>query len=235
MAHRITLLMFKLSSITLISFATADVHAGIGLSCESAQRFQVSSIYMERNDTDDDVEVVVQVKGGDTGIRSFLLMSPTGKIIYQLSAATDARGVRELEFESPEPSDIELVKAAYPEGPYSFHATTVDGQQLCGSHWLTHTLPKPALIVAPSHDEIVPLESLTVVWIAVSTATGYTLELENERSGQELSIQISAEETTFSIPAEWLEANTSYKIGVMVKNQDGNKIQFESSFSTSIN
>ncbi len=82
---------------------------------------------MEQNATDGDAEVVITDVGGNEGLSQLTITDPDEKQIITYSVPeTSTLGIREFNFESPEP-ELEAVKEAYPEGIYTFEATTFAG------------------------------------------------------------------------------------------------------------
>ena len=104
--------------------------------------FSLASVYLEQNVTDGDVEVVFQAAGESDGLASLQVVSPDGRTVIDFTAPDPSTlGMRSFRIESPEPEDVDALKAAYPEGIYEFAGRTSSGVTLVGKSTLSHTLP----------------------------------------------------------------------------------------------
>ncbi|HEU5305469.1 MAG TPA: hypothetical protein VFU40_12545, partial [Gemmatimonadales bacterium] len=107
--------------------------------------FAVASVRFEQNATDQDVEVVFEVKGGKDGLAKLVVVAPDGRTVIDVTAPdASTLGIRQFRFESPEPPDAAQLRAAYPEGVYTVTGTTAGGQTLRGASTLHHKLPPAA-------------------------------------------------------------------------------------------
>src|SRR5690242_14538503 len=64
--------------------------------------FSVASVHLEQNTTDEDMEVVFEVKGGQDGLAELSVVSPDGRPVVAFRAADESTlGIRQFRFESP--------------------------------------------------------------------------------------------------------------------------------------
>lgn len=210
------------------AIATADGHD------EEDQGFEEVSVHFERNATDGDVEVVFKVKGGDEGLAKLEIAGPDGRTVVDFRAPdASTLGMRQLEFESPEPPDAAAVKAAYPEGAYTFSAETVGGERLEAISSLSHRLPGIVSFVRPTREEEeVASEGLRIRWSAVSGVVGYIVELEQEDLGVALEVLLPARSTSFAVPRGLLVPGVEYDLGIGTVSKEGNLSFVETSFTT---
>jgi hypothetical protein len=134
--------------------------------------FPVAFVQFEQNATDGDVEVVFEVKGGDDGLTELVVVSPDGRTVVDFKApGSSTFGMKQFRFETPEPSDVESLKAAYPEGVYEFYGKDSSGAKFDGKSTLSHRLPATATFTNPVPGaEDVPVKDLEITWkVAVGT------------------------------------------------------------------
>src|SRR4029077_15749925 len=68
-----------------------------------ASQFTTAILRFEYNATDKDVEVVIEVKGGNEGLTKLTVVSPDGRNIIDVTAPeANSLGLRHFTFESPE-------------------------------------------------------------------------------------------------------------------------------------
>ncbi|MCG8607857.1 hypothetical protein MJD09_23085 [bacterium] len=134
----------------------------LGKEPDTPSSFETATVHFEQNATDGDVEVVFEVIGGDKGLAQLTILAPDGRTVVDFKAPDPSTmGIRSFRFESPEPTDIEGLKAAYPEGAYHFTGATSDGHQFNGESTLNHRLPEIASFVQPEPKaEAVNVEAL---------------------------------------------------------------------------
>lgn len=198
------------------------------------QEFEIATIKVETNATDDDTEVVIIAKGGDDGFRRFSVRSPDGRdVVSVFSLDRSVMGQRELLFESPEPPG-EAILAAYPEGKYRFKGQTHEGVRFEGSARLSHQMPAPTVILWPADESTVSTQALTIQWSAVPGVSQYLLELENESADPEqaLSFNLPPGATSFEVPASLLSAGAGYQLSLGTVAANGNIVFVESGFAT---
>ena len=101
--------------------------------------FATATVHFEQNATDGDVEVVFEAKGGDEGLAKLTVTASDGRTVIDFTASDPSTmGIRSFRFESPEPKDVEGLKAAYPEGDYTFSGATSAGGKFHGKSTLNH-------------------------------------------------------------------------------------------------
>jgi hypothetical protein len=205
------------------------------ISAEAAETFDTAEIYVEKNATDADTEVVIEAVGGDEGLCHFRVIAPGGREVFHFdSTDRTSGGLREFLVESPEPPG-DAILAAYPEGLYRFRGRTCDGQAFASADWLSHRLPAATVITWPRADsEVDGSDGIVVEWSPVSGIVGYILELENESVDpeQSLTVNLPANATRFRIPAHWIARGADYQVGVATVARDGNVVFAEIEFKT---
>ena len=182
----------------------------------------------------DSSEVVFEIKAGDEGLISLDIISPSGKSIGNFSApeASDM-GIRQFKFESPEPSDVDALKDAYPAGIYTITAMSTTGDEFRSEVVLTHELPELTSFVNPQADaEDVDYINLIIKWAPVENVDGYFMELDQEDSGINLQVTLPGSVNMFAVPPELLKPDTEYVLGIGTISEDGNISVIETSFST---
>lgn len=201
-----------------------------------ASDFEFVTIIVERNDTDGDTEIVVEAKpDSDDGLRRFTVRSPSNKKVVDVKSARRVFGMREFAFESPEPAG-EAILAAYPEGSYTFHGVSTDGERFSGVGVLSHQLPAPITVLSPAEDDVLPHSSAyTLEWSQASDASEIFLELEceTEESAQVLTLNFAPDVMSFEIPASLLVPGAECQVGIAALAESGNKIFTEVPFTTS--
>jgi hypothetical protein len=199
--------------------------------------FPQATIRFEQNATDGDVEVVIEVSGRREGLTTLSVEGPDGRMVVDFASDEEgagASGVRQFLFESPEPTDIESLKAAWPEGAYTFEGATESGTQLRGKATLSHNLPPTAKLVFPPPEmKNVPIEKAIIGWSPMADVAAFHIELEQEDSGEVITAKLSPKTTTFVVPHGFLQPATEYKIGLGTESREGNISFIETSFTTS--
>ena len=196
--------------------------------------FATATVRFETNVTDNDVEIVFEAKGGDEGLSRLIVKGPDGRTVVD-AAAPDAStmGLRQFVFESPEPRDVAALKAAYPEGSYTFTGATSDGKQFIGKATLSHALPAAVSILHPGKDaKGVNPRKLTLEWSAVPGAARYTLEIEQEDSAAQVKATLPGTVTHFAVPVGFLRPGEDYKIAIGSVMMNGNMSVVETEFET---
>src|SRR5262245_47312560 len=198
--------------------------AGAAGAASGPAKLPVASVHFEQNATDGDVEVVFKAKGRAEGLAKLTVVGPDGRTVIDFAAPDAATlGIREFEFESPEPPDAARVKAAYPEGVYRFSAKTASGKELQGESRLSHTLPATTSFVHPAAKAAgVPTQGLEIAWKAVSGVSGYILELEQDDIDFTLQLNLPESATRFRVPDGILHPGLEYDLGIGTVAADGN-------------
>ena len=200
----------------------------------SRASFPIASVIFEQNATDGDVEVVFKVKGRDEGLAKLSVVSPDGGTVIDFTApGVSAMGIREFVFESPEPTDVEGLKAAYPAGVYRFAGATAAGKELRGESTLGHELPAPTSLLRPGAGaRNVPVKDLAIAWTPVAKVSGYVIEIEQDDLKIHLEASLPGSATSFSVPDGFLRPGTEYDLGIGSVSEAGNVSFVETSFTT---
>lgn len=200
----------------------------------SATEFEEATIIVERNDTDGDTEVVIDLTAGDDGLRTLHMRTPDGRSIASVASHDPgSQGMREFHFESPEPAGDSIL-ASYPEGTYTFYGRSTSGERFLGTAELSHVLPAAPTIINPVQDEVVGSDALTIQWSTVTGVVEYIVEFENESADPEqtLTVNLPASDTSFDVPAALLVPGAEYQVGIAAVGENGNITVTETTFST---
>jgi hypothetical protein len=203
----------------------------------------------------DDATMIIEVNStdGDAGLQVFLdgepwrsieVRSPDGRKILAVEAKRELRdhGLTELFSESNEPSFDELpleeFLALFSEGEYRFSGTTVEGARLTGTATLSHDIPAGPVIVSPEDGAVVSPDALVVEWEPVTAPAGidiagYQVVVEREDPLRVFQVTLPSTATSITVPAEFLEAATDYKVEVLAIEANGNQTITENAFVTS--
>lgn len=197
--------------------------------------FPTASVHFEQNATDGDVEVVFQIKAGDEGLSELVIRAPDGRRVVDFRAPDfSTLGIRQFHFESPEPTDVDSLKSAYPEGVYTFFGTTSSGDKLAGRSSLSHRLPKTAEFTKPANeDERISVRESKLSWSQVGDVAYYILEVEQDELKMNLTAFLPAATTFFILPDGLLLTSEEYELAIGTVSDEGNISFFETSFRTS--
>jgi hypothetical protein len=196
--------------------------------------FAVATIHFEQNATDGDFEAIVEVMGGDEGLARLAVVAPDGRSVIDVTApAATTLGVRQLRFESPEPGDFASLKAAYPEGAYTFTGTTAAGAKHQSTATLQHALPAAAALLRPvARARGVGVRDLIVTWTAVRNATAYIVTIEQAELDVSITAKLPGAVDRFAVPNGFLRAGTTYQLGIGTVTRGGNSSFVETTFTT---
>ncbi len=199
--------------------------------------FEIATIILEQNATDGDAEVVVIAKGGDEGMVRFSVTDPNGRVVYAVDAGQSPinLGGREFIIESPEPTNTQIVLDAFPEGAYTFEATTISGALLRGTPMLSQTFANPVEITNPVENSTVAREDVVINWSAVSNVDHYIVEMKvefDDGTEQTLAVTVDSSTTQFIPPQEWLIRGMEYQVAVGTFAIGGNTSFVEIAFLT---
>ena len=134
---------------------SCSLSASIGFASEGrasphrwASEFEVATINVERNATDGDTEIVISVLPADEGLKYLSIRAPNNRAVVDLfSLDRSVLGLREFDFESPEPPG-DAILAAYPQGIYKFTGRSADGEWFHGEARLSHLMPAEPVIMS---------------------------------------------------------------------------------------
>lgn len=228
----------KLLLLLVVFLASSNITAQeINNELQSSLPFEEAEIRFEQNATDGDVEVVFELKGGDDGLTNLTIFSPDNKVIGDFKAPDlSTLGIRQFKFESPEPTDIDGLKAAYPEGKYTLKATSVNGTKFYSEVILNHFLPPVASLIYPGYEaENIEIDNLVIKWTSVENIAGYIIELDQEELGVNLLVKLPGSVNNFSAPGGLLQPSTEYVLSIGTVSKEGNISVVETSFTTTVN
>jgi hypothetical protein len=199
-----------------------------------------------------DATMIVEVNAtdGDAGLQLFLdgepwrsmhVTSPSGRTIVDVNTRGRlARyGLTELFSESSEPPferfPLSRFKRLFPEGRYRLAGTTVEGRRLVGTARLSHDIPEGPEITAPAAGASVARDDLVAAWKPVAErggidVTGYRAIVEREDPLRVFSADLPASATSVTVPREYLEPGTDYKVEVQAIEASGNQTLTEVEF-----
>ncbi len=220
-----------MAMLLLVSSGSARAHE---VQAVKATPFPVASVHFEQNATDGDVEVVFKAKGDDAGLATLIVVSPDGRTVIDFTAPDGSTlGIRQFGFESPEPRDIGALKAAYPEGTYTFAGSTFSGAKLVGKSTLSHRLPATVKFQVPAAEaKDVSIEDVKISWSAVPGITSYIVEVEQDELKTRFQAFLPKSFTTMAVPNGFLMPGTEYKLGIGTVTTEGNISFVETSFTT---
>jgi hypothetical protein len=199
------------------------------------------------------LKVEINATDGDAGLQIFLdgeawnaveLLDPHGSPIVDVDVTGRAGdfGLTELFSESSEPPfdefPLEQFKELFPEGTYTFRGTTIDGTPITATATVTHDFPDGPRILSPVADSRVSRDRVVVVWAPVTTPadidiTDYqVLVVQEEPVLRVFSADLPATATRLSIPAEFVQPRTEYKVEVLAIEAGGNQTLTELTFRT---
>jgi Fibronectin type III domain len=202
-----------------------------------------------------DVKMIVEVNStdGDAGLQVFLdgeawqsieVRSPDGRTILDVSAKgknLKDLGLTELFSESEEPSfdelPLERFLARFPAGEYRFVGRTVEGRRLTGKAVLSHDIPAGPMLLSPQPDTPVTGDSVVVEWRPAIQPQGidivsYQVSVEREDPLRVVAVDLPSTATSITVPAEFLEPGTEYKVEVLAIEASGNQTITERTFVT---
>ena len=219
-------------TLTVVCHGLASVAAG---STDEPAVFETASVRLEQNVTDEDVEVVFEVTGGDEGLAKLTVVSPDGRTVVDFRAPDGSTmGVRSFKFESPEPQDVEGLKQAYPKGTYVFTGKNVLGNELRAQADLHHALPAPVSFRQPRPGATgISIEDLEIAWAPVAEAVAYIVELEQEELNLKLNAQLPSPAVALTVPRNLLAPGVEYKLSIGTVSSAGNISVVETTFTTS--
>ncbi len=214
--------------------AVSGVVGEAGAQSPAPVPFPVASVHLERNATDNDFEVVFEVKGEEDGLAELTVVAPDRRTVVAFKAPdSSTSGIRAFRFESPEPSDIKALKAAYPEGVYEFAGRTFSGARLVGKSTLSHRLAATATLVKPAPAAAnVPVRALRLAWGAVDGVASYSIGIKQEELNVNLTALLPASSTSFAVPDGFLARGRKYTLAVGAVTREGNITFVETTFTT---
>jgi hypothetical protein len=199
-----------------------------------SESFTVAKVHFEQNATDEDIEVVFEVKGRNEGLAKLTVVSPDDRLVINFNAPDPSTlGIRQFRFESPEPKNVESLKSAYPEGLYSFTGITESGVKLEGKSILKHTLPAVSSFMIPSAKATnVAIKDVRITWTPVKNVAAYIVYVEQDELDVNITAKLPNSITTFALPNDFLIPATEYQLGIGTVTEEGNISYIETNFTT---
>jgi hypothetical protein len=240
--HYIPAILVVAAVPAFVALAAARSDSGAPPKATAAKTIKLedATTIIEVNDTDGDAGLQVFLDGEPW--KSMKVSRPGGKRILNVKAKGELNrlGLTELFSESNEPEFKELplakFKQRFPEGKYKFKGRTIEGDKLVGSARLSHDTPKGPRITAPAADSMVPDGDVLASWEPVPgpgiELEGYRAIVEREDPFRKFEVDLPASQTSVTIPSEFVEPGTDYKIEVQSIERSGNQTISEIPFRT---
>ena len=238
MSHR-SIISLLTAMAFVLGIATASSSPGPRAKTKTI-RLDEATMIVEVNATDGDAGLQVFLDGEPW--RSMTITAPTGQRIIAVNTRTRLKdhGLTELFSESSEPSFKELplkkFKKLFPEGRYRFAGATIEGDRLVGKARLSHHIPKGPRITSPADGSTVPPGSVVASWNPPPEPSGinivgYRAIVEREDPLRVFSVELPASVTGVTVPQEYLQSGTTYKLEVQAIEAGGNQTLTEVDFS----
>ena len=239
-----------LSRLTL-ALAIATLMSGAA-SVAIAQRLSEAQVFLELNDTDEDLGIHASIDG--EAWTSLKIVGPEGLLLDIFTReGFRTQGLTQLSFESAEPPFEELSPARFfrrfPEGRYAISAKPLNGSTIRGAASLSHALAAPAenillngVPAADSCDDPAPtvIAPVMIDWDPVTEShprvgkqgpvkiVQYQLFVEGE--GPHLAITLPATITQFDVPTAVTDGGGQFKFEIIARTSTGNNTAIESCF-----
>ena len=239
-AGLVTASLLLVGAAACVAVAAARSQPNIGeRAAARAIRLADATVIIEVNSTDRDAGLQVFLDGEPWS--RMAVSGPDGRMILDVDAKARLNrfGLTELFSESHEPEFSELplrkFKQRFPEGTYTFTGTTTEGMKLLGSARLSHDTPNGPRINSPAAGASVPESNVVASWArgrqpAGVRIAGYRVIVERERPLRVFNADLPASQTSVSIPSEFLEPGTEYKLEVQAIERSGNQSISELTF-----
>jgi hypothetical protein len=200
-----------------------------------AEPFDDARLEIEVNATDGDAGV--QVFADAEEWKEFQIFQPDGRRILDIKAQGVLRdfGLSELFSESSEPPFTELpfeeFKELFPEGNYRFEGTTIDGSRLESEVPFSHAILDAPTFIQPQDGGTLPADDAVIRWAPVAGAVDYEVIVTRDDEARILDVTLSPEETSLTVPPEFLDPGREYQIEVHASDVSGNRIFTEVGFT----
>jgi hypothetical protein len=199
--------------------------------------FDDARLEIELNATDGDAGIQV-FADSDAEWKRFEIFRPDGRKILDIDAKGVLRnfGLSELFSESSEPPFTELPFAQFeklfPAGNYRFEGTTVDGHKLASTVPFSHKILKAPQFVSPIDGGTLPAAHAVIRWKPVHGAVDYEVIVTSTKDeSRVLDTTVSPSVTRITVPPQFLDRGTEYKIEVHASHASGNRIFTEIGFT----
>lgn len=212
--------------------------AGLGWAAPLSVPFKESRIYIEFNQTANDLGYHVSLDAEDW--KWLKIVNPEQRVVFVVEGrgAYKQLGMTELFFEGAEPSlddfPLDDLLALFPEGIYTFLGSTVERERLVGVSTLSHAVPNGPGNVAAL---LGPNDSLVISWDPVTTVpvgfparpisiVGYQLIVKP------FQVTVPATVTSVTVPPEFVSSLPAGEnlFEVLAIDVSGNQSITESSF-----
>jgi hypothetical protein len=245
----------RMNPLTLSLIVMVSLTLATAIPAVQAAAFSQAELFVELNDTDEDLGIHGAVDGGaysrleieDPNERVILVLRAVGRLARQ--------GLTQLFFESAEPTFDELEPEEFfrrfPEGTYEIDAVSLTGEEIEGSVVLSHVLAAPVGnitvngIPAAENCDAVPLPAVTapviIDWDPVTTShptIGKTGPVQIsryqffvEREGVKISVALPPTVTQFEVPADILALGDEFKFEIIARTASGNNTAIETCFT----
>jgi hypothetical protein len=201
-----------------------------------AQEFEEARIYIEYNESANDLGFHVSLDGEDwTDLKIF---DPTGKKIFDVSASGGYRnlGLTELFFEAAEPNlsefPLEELLELFPEGEYRFVGKTVDNEKLESIAVLSHDVPDGPVVATQAEGG-----TIRITWQPVTGPAEILPDGSIDITGYQVivgsfQVTVPASATGVTVPAEYYQALPSgtNDFEVLSIDESGNQTITEGTF-----
>jgi hypothetical protein len=202
---------------------------------EPPEPFDDARLEIEVNATDGDAGV--QVFADAEEWKQFEIFRPDGRRILNIKAQGVLRdfGLSELFSESSEPPFTELpfdeFKKLFPEGDYRFEGTTIDGRELESDVPFSHAILAAPTFIQPQDGGTLPADDAVIRWAPVAGAVDYEVIVTRDDELRVLDVTLSPEDTSLTVPPEFLDPGREYQIEVHASDASGNRIFTEVGFT----
>lgn len=198
----------------------------------AGEEFADLQMFIEYNSTDNDAGIQVFLDG--EGWKE-LVIRRNGSVILEIEAERGPfrrTGLTEIRWETAEPSPG-LIFARFPEGPYRFVATKVNGQKLEGTVELSHDLPPAPCLFSLSNTglltwDLFPADGhpdcLEGDVPGDEEVVGFEVIVENETLGTKIETNVPAGTNQVQIPPHVLGGpGHVVNVEVLAVGENGNK------------
>ncbi len=231
-------MMMNSRAFVLFVGVIAAISANAGLVCAAPVPFKESRIYIEFNQTANDLGYHVSLDAEDW--RRLEIFNPKGRLVFQVEGRGAYRqlGMTELFFEGAEPNlddfPLDDLLGLFPEGVYTLSGRTVEKRNLVGTAALSHAVPNgPGNVTAL----LGPDNSLVIGWDAVTSGPDGFPDRPISIIGYQLIVKpfqvtVPASITSVTVPPEFVSTLPAGEnlFEVLAIDVSGNQSITESSF-----
>jgi hypothetical protein len=202
---------------------------------EPATPFDDARLEIEYNATDGDAGF--QIFADAEEWKQFEIFRPDGRRIvnFHTDGNLNDFGLTELFSESSEPPFTELpfaeFKKLFPAGNYRFEGVTIDGQELASTVRFSHQVLAAPQFIQPQDGGTLPADHAVIQWAPVKGAVDYEVIVTRADEERVLDVTLSPDQTSLTVPPEFLDPGVSYQIEVHASAANGNRIFSEVGFT----